>query len=167
MTHPSRLAVALAAFGALCATSATAALLDLGVVPATPAQTVLGGVVQATPAQAVLGALPVDPVQTVVDALRAVAPRSGRGYLVDSVQIDAGQKARLNVVLLDPGPRHCRVVLAIVNGRGHEVRNRGPVYLDSGSATHIQVAGPGNYRAFLRVPERRCESAVRADVEVF
>jgi hypothetical protein len=142
MTHSSRLAVALAAFGTLCAMSATAAVSDPGAAQADTAQTAPG-------------------------APRAVASRSGRGYLVDAVQIDAGQKARLNVVLLEPGPRHCRVMLSIVNGRGHEVRNRGPVYLDSGSATHIQVAGPGNYRAFLRVAERRCESAVKADVEVF
>jgi hypothetical protein len=166
MTHPSRLAVALAAFGALCATSATAALLDLGAVAADAAQTVQGAL-PADAAQTVQGALPADPAQKVLGVLPAVASRSGKGYLVDSVAIDAGQKARLNVVLLDPGPRHCRVMLAIVNGKGHQVRNRGPVYLDSGGATHIQVAGPGNYRAFLRVPERRCESAVRADVEVF
>jgi hypothetical protein len=27
--------------------------------------------------------------------------------------------------------------------------------------------GPGHYRAFLRVADKRCESAVKADVEVF
>jgi hypothetical protein len=113
------------------------------------------------------GAAQADTAQAAPGTPRAVASRPARGYLVDAVQIDAGQKARLNVVLLQPGPRHCRVQLSIVDRRGNEVRHGGPVYLDSGSATHIQVAGPGNYRAFLRVAERRCESAVKADVEVF
>jgi hypothetical protein len=135
-------AAALAAFGGVCAAPAAAALAD-----PTAAQT--------------------ESVQAAPTNPRAVASRPGRGYLVDMVQIDAGQKARLNVVLLEPGPRHCRVQLSIVDRRGNEVRHGGPVSLNAGSATHLQVAGPGSYRAFLRVAEKRCESAVKADVEVF
>jgi hypothetical protein len=102
-----------------------------------------------------------------VSAVPATAAVTGKGYLVDNVDIDAGQKMRLNVVLLEPAPRNCRVMLSIFNGKGEQVRHHGPVSLDRGSSTHIQMQGPGHYRAFVRVADRRCESAVKADVEVF
>jgi hypothetical protein len=153
MTHFSRLAMAgaFAAFGTWCSLPAFAQIAQFGDAAASAA---LSGIAQAAGAE-----LP--------GAKQTNTAHVGKGYLVEKVQIDQGQKMRLNVVLLEPGPRHCRVMLSILNAKGEQVRHRGPVDLDRGSATHIQMHGPGHYRAFLRVADKRCQSAVQGAVEVF
>jgi hypothetical protein len=153
MTHFSRLAMAgaFAAFGAWCSSPALAQNAQFG-----------DWAASAPPSDSAHAAGAESPGWKQTNTAHA-----GKGYLVEKVQIDQGQKMRLNVVLLEPGPRHSRVMLSILNAKGEQVRQRGPVDLDRGSATHIQMQGPGHYGAYLRVADKRCQSAVQGAVEVF
>jgi hypothetical protein len=55
------------------------------------------------------------------------APAAARNQLVENVHINAGEHARLNVAVLEPGPRHCKVTLSFFDAKGQRVASRGPV----------------------------------------
>jgi hypothetical protein len=96
-----------------------------------------------------------------------IGPAAANSELVDQVHILPGQTARLNVAVLQPGPRHCRVTLEFFSGRGERVAVSGPVDLSAGSTTSLDIAGQGRVRAMVRVNAGACQRALQSGVEVF